>query len=689
MPECGPCPSPGSSRDSAGLCQVDPGYVCSTTACVNFATTGAFGPDGTKPVISNVSPEALLPNQKQGVVLTLAKAPAADAVISVTYVTKSGAAHVNGLCTVVSVNGATISCVLDESDSDSLHGDATVSFTVTVGNLRSDASQDVPIIGTPLISKLDGPALATPGTKYSVTVTGANFVGRSSSPTLSVRWWLVANGGTSPLGDYVPCSDVTAGTATCPLVTPAFFGDNATILATVQNAQRTSPMSTSGIAIAGSATTRLIHVDSTVTLGYTLSNGYWDDWQNPFSATVGSAGKTIESTQVKLDIPQGAFTSDTRFSVETLPETATSLLSSMLASRCSAIVGSRIAVTSVTSAGVRRGVRAPQGASATASSCGYVASLAVTWSPKATALKPVVVKVKDANIVAGDEVFILGSSGLKSLGVATKDGEIEATITDDPVLVIGHSPKVAPGYSLVTVTGTLLAYGSRAVTQPKAALAGKVVSASSTLLGTGGALTDAFGHVTTWGTVKSHASLTAKQLGADWVAAVSVLPGGGGYFLATRKGHVFAFGGAHFRGSAETLAPGVRIVAMLPSADGAGYQLVSSTGAVYSFGDAPGFLALGRSLVKRSVVAAAKVTGGHGVVMVDSVGKVTTRGDARFYGDLSRVKLKLRVVGIVATASGKGYTLITSRGGRVPFGDAKTLKAAALHPIVSNVVAVS
>ena len=62
---------------------------------------------------------------------------------------------------------------------------------------------------------------------------------------------------------------------------------------------------------------------------------------------------------------------------------------------------------------------------------------------------------------------------------------------------------------------------------------------------------------------------------------------GGGYFMVTSDGGVFAFGDAHFAGS----CPGIGgcsglAAAVMPDASGNGYWPHHSTGNIYAFGDA-------------------------------------------------------------------------------------------------------
>ena len=61
---------------------------------------------------------------------------------------------------------------------------------------------------------------------------------------------------------------------------------------------------------------------------------------------------------------------------------------------------------------------------------------------------------------------------------------------------------------------------------------------------------------------------------------------GGGYWLVSRGGGVFAFGDAGFYGSTATMHLRKPIVAIVPSVNGRGYFLVAKDGGVFAFGDA-------------------------------------------------------------------------------------------------------
>jgi len=90
------------------------------------------------------------------------------------------------------------------------------------------------------------------------------------------------------------------------------------------------------------------------------------------------------------------------------------------------------------------------------------------------------------------------------------------------------------------------------------------------------------------------------------VVGMAATPDGGGYWLVSANGGVYAFGDAMFAGS----LPGVgvmssSVVGMAATPDGGGYWLVSANGGVYAFGDAPFFGSAGALRLQAPVVAMA------------------------------------------------------------------------------------
>ncbi len=128
-------------------------------------------------------------------------------------------------------------------------------------------------------------------------------------------------------------------------------------------------------------------------------------------------------------------------------------------------------------------------------------------------------------------------------------------------------------------------------------------------------------------------------------------------------GGVYAFG-APFDGSVPALGQHVsNVVGMAATADGGGYFLVTSTGAVYAFGDAKhqgGANTLPRINAPIVGITLDSTTGGYWLAGSD--GGIYAFG-APFEGSAGGTKLNAPIVGISATTSGSGYYLAASDGG--------------------------
>jgi hypothetical protein len=91
----------------------------------------------------------------------------------------------------------------------------------------------------------------------------------------------------------------------------------------------------------------------------------------------------------------------------------------------------------------------------------YVASFAVTWeNPDGTSLSavtPVTMTITDPNIVAGDTIYVLTSTGFVVAGTATTNGTVTVTFSTDPVFALTSSQVAqAP----LTISSTSGAFGT-------------------------------------------------------------------------------------------------------------------------------------------------------------------------------------------------------------------------------------
>ena len=216
----------------------------------------------------------------------------------------------------------------------------------------------------------------------------------------------------------------------------------------------------------------------------------------------------------------------------------------------------------------------------------------------------------------------------------------------------------------------------------------------------------------TWPSVVRPTVAAAASTSVATAVALTSLPGGGGYWIASSTGGVYAFGDATSYGSMSGHTLNAPIVGMAATPDGKGYWLVAADGGIFSYGDAGfwgsagalgtqradrghGRHAVGRRLLARGlrrrgvqlrrrhlqgvrgslrlnapVVGLAATPSGHGYWLVGSDGGVFSYGDATFRGSTGSLPLNRPVVGMEATATGDGYWLVAADGGIFNYGDA-------------------
>jgi hypothetical protein len=155
----------------------------------------------------------------------------------------------------------------------------------------------------------------------------------------------------------------------------------------------------------------------------------------------------------------------------------------------------------------------------------------------------------------------------------------------------------------------------------------------------------------------------------DPVVAIAAAPDGNGYWVATADGAVRGFGSARYFGDLPRLKVHVDdIVAIAPSPDGRGYWLVGRDGGLFAFGDAAYHGSLvARHLRVSNIVGVAAVPGGY--LLATSGGGILTFGKAHYYGSLPARKVHTHdIKAIVAAPRGDGYLLVGAGGGVFTFG---------------------
>jgi hypothetical protein len=164
-------------------------------------------------------------------------------------------------------------------------------------------------------------------------------------------------------------------------------------------------------------------------------------------------------------------------------------------------------------------------------------------------------------------------------------------------------------------------------------------------------------------------------------------PDGGGYWLASADGGVFAFGDATFEGSLGHLPLQGPIVAMATTPDGHGYWLGALDGGVFTFGDAQFYGSMGGTPLNQPIVGMAATPDGGGYWLVGADGGIFTFGDAQFHGSWAAGDLPDPVVGMIASPDGGGYTVATANGVVLSLGDAHSYGGLTLDPDATPVSA--
>lgn len=108
-------------------------------------------------------------------------------------------------------------------------------------------------------------------------------------------------------------------------------------------------------------------------------------------------------------------------------------------------------------------------------------------------------------------------------------------------------------------------------------------------------------------TLTAAGNAVGKLSAGDSAVDLALTPDSKGYWIASAKGAVFAFGDAGFYGSAYGIALNQPVVAIVSSPTGKGYWLMAADGGVFAYGDAPAEGSLGSIKLNAPVVAAVGV----------------------------------------------------------------------------------
>ncbi len=277
------------------------------------------------------------------------------------------------------------------------------------------------------------------------------------------------------------------------------------------------------------------------------------------------------------------------------------------------------------------------------------------------------------------------------------DGNYQSSISTARALLITN--QTDHGYWLVGADGGIFSFGSAQFhgSTGSLKLQRPVVGLTPTSARQGYWLVASDGGVFAFGDAGFHGSLPAlgfapagssgsrPRLSAPIVGMVPSSDGGG-YFMVSSDGGVFAFGDAHFAGSCLDIG-GCQgsAVSVIPDASGHGYWVTTSTGNVYAFGDAPYYGAPG--IQSSPVTSAVRTPDGGGYWILLANGTVYNYGDAEYLGGASGFGGINPADAVFATADGGGYWLAAANGAVDSYGDAPNAGGLAAAHLNAPVIA--
>jgi peptidoglycan/xylan/chitin deacetylase (PgdA/CDA1 family) len=195
-----------------------------------------------------------------------------------------------------------------------------------------------------------------------------------------------------------------------------------------------------------------------------------------------------------------------------------------------------------------------------------------------------------------------------------------------------------------------------------------IVSAAVDAATNSGLWLDSRGGVTAERPESDYGSPLKSGMRLNAAVGITAVPGGGGYWVTSADGAVFAFGRAPFHGSLSGTPLNQPIVGLAPTPDGQGYWLIAADGGVFSFGTAAFYGSTGAIRLNQPIVAMLPTVDGGGYWLIAADGGVFSFGTAAFYGSTGSIRLNRPIV--AGTAVDRGYRLLAADGGVFVFGAA-------------------
>jgi hypothetical protein len=168
--------------------------------------------------------------------------------------------------------------------------------------------------------------------------------------------------------------------------------------------------------------------------------------------------------------------------------------------------------------------------------------------------------------------------------------------------------------------------------------------------------------------------------------ALSATPHGGGYWIFTNRGRVFAFGDAEHLGDMAGAALAGPVLDSIATPSGRGYYMVASDGGIFAFGDAAFQGSMGGKPLAAPVQSLVPDPDGEGYWLVASDGGIFALG-AEFRGSMGDKALAKPVTGMVPF--GNGYLMVGEDGGIFNFSDLDFLGSLGANPPASPITSVA